>query len=287
MKLGVLGALPRGFGELTPAAIGSVRQMGFSGTGLPGGDDPAEVTTPRAEEVGRMFADAGVDLVEYGRYGTNLVDADNAAREAHVASLRHAFRVARAAGCPAVITGAGSRNPKGAWLPHPENRSEAVRDRLIAALRAAARAAEESGVLLGLECHTVTPLYDAASTRQILDEVGSPALKAHLDPVNWMTFETAYASGEATRRMFETLGPERILGAHSKGLVVEEKLIIHMSEGVTGAPDDVFDHAALLREAAKMPPEFYVVIEHVSVEQMPDARRHLLQVAKDIGVELA
>src|SRR5688572_27143618 len=269
MKLGVLGALPRRFDELTTGSIQNVVRMGFTGTGLPAGDDPADITTPRAEEIGRMFADLGVDLVEYGRYGTNLVEADNAHREAHVASLRHAFRVARAAGCPAVITGAGSRNPKGAWLPHPENRSPEVRDRLVAALRAASRAAEETGVLLGLECHTVTPLYDAASTRAILDEVGSPALKVHMDPVNWMTFETVYASGEATRRMFETLGPERILGAHSKGLIVEEKLIIHMSEGVTGAPDDVFDHAGLLREAAKMPPDFYVVIEHVSVEQMP------------------
>jgi sugar phosphate isomerase/epimerase len=287
MKLGVLGALPRRFDELTPAAIANVARMGFLGTGLPGGDDPAEVSTPRAEEIGRMFVDAGVDLVEYGRYGTNLVDADNHAREAHVASLRHAFRVARAAGCPAVITGAGSRNPKGAWLPHPENRSPEVRDRLVAALRAASRAAEEAGVLLGLECHTVTPLYDAASTRAIIDEVGSPVLKVHMDPVNWMTFETVYDSGEATRRMFETLGPERILGAHSKGLVVEEKLIIHMSEGVTGAPDDVFDHAALLREAAKMPPDFYVAIEHLSVEEMPGARQHLLAIANQIGVEIA
>jgi sugar phosphate isomerase/epimerase len=286
MKLGVLGALPRRFDELTPAAIANVRRMGFAGTGLPGGDDPAEVTTTRAEEIGRMFVDADVELVEYGRYGSNLVDADNAAREAHVASLRHAFRVARAAGCPAVITGAGSRNPKGAWLPHPENRSPEVRDRLVAALRAASRAAEEAGVLLGLECHTVTPLYDAAATRSIIDEVGSPVLKVHMDPVNWMTFETVYESGEATRRMFETLGPERILGAHSKGLVVEDRLIIHMSEGVTGAPDDVFDHAALLREAARMPPEFCLAIEHLSVEQMPDARQHLLAVANQIGVEI-
>ena len=287
MKLGVLGALPRRFDELKTGGIDNVLRMGFTGTGLPAGDDPAEIPTPRAEEIGRMFSDAGVDLIEYGRYGTNLVDPDNAAREAHVASLRHAFRVARAAGCPAVITGAGSRNPKGAWLPHPENRSEATRERLVAALRVASRAADEAGVLLGLECHTVTPLYDPESTRAILDEVGSPVLKVHMDPVNWMTFETVYASGEATRRMFDTLGPERILGAHSKGLVVEEKLIIHMSEGVTGAPDDIFDHAALLREAAKMPPDFYVAIEHLSLEQMPDARRHLLDVANNIGVEIA
>ena len=93
------------------------------------------------------------------------------------------------------------------------------------------------------------------------------------------------ASGDATREMFATLGPGRLLSAHSKGVAVEDKLIIHMSETVTGAPDDLFDHAALLREAARMPKDFYVALEHLPVERMAAARQHLLNVAAQIGVE--
>jgi len=284
MKLGVLGALPRTFGELTEEAIRGVRAMGFVGTGLPAGDDPAGVTTDRARQIGRMFADGGVELVEYGRYGTNLVTLDGAARRAHIASLGQACGVSRAAGCPAVITGAGSMNPRGAWFPHRDNSAPATRDRLVASLKEAVKYAEDEGVLLGLECHTVTPLSDAATTKSILEEVGSKALKVHLDPINWMTWETIYNQAPAIQRMFDTLGADRLLGAHDKGAAVEDRLIIHISEAVTGQADDIFDHAALLRAASTMPPGFFVVIEHLKIEEMAAARAHLLEVARSIGV---
>jgi sugar phosphate isomerase/epimerase len=231
-----------------------------------------------------MFRDAGMDLVEYGRYSTNLVSPDASDRRRNIASLREAFRVARAAGCPAAITGAGSLSPHGTWTPHPDNYATETLDRLVATLKEAAKAAEDEDVFLGLECHTVTPLKDAQTTRVVLDAVGSPALKVHLDPVNWMTWETVYKSGEATARMFATLGAERLLGAHSKGLAVEPRLIMHVNESVTGAADDIFDHAALLHQAATMPRDFYVVLEHLKPEQMPAARAHLLKIAEEIGV---
>ncbi len=284
MKLGVLGYTPSKLADLKGEHLQQLRSMGFSGTGFPTGDDPADITTERAREVGRMYRDAGVDFVEYGRYLTTLVSPDPAIRAANIAALREAFRVARAAGCPAVITGAGSMNPKGQWTPHPDNYAPETRDRLIDTAKEAVKIAEDEGVLLGLECHTVTALRDARTTREILDAVGSPALKVHLDPVNWLTWETVYRTAEATADMFAVLGPDRLLGAHSKGVAVEPRLIIHMNETVTGGDDDIFDHAGLLRQAAKMPRDFYVVIEHLTPAQMPAARTHLLRIADQIGV---
>jgi sugar phosphate isomerase/epimerase len=284
MKLGVLGVLPPRFADLTSERIRQLRPLGFTGTGLPTADDPAGVSTERAREIGQMFRDARVELVEYGRYLTNLVSPDVADRRRNVASLREAFRVARAAGCPAVITGAGSLSPHGAWSPHPDNYAPETLDRLVATLKQAVKGAEDEGVILGLECHTVTPLKDARTTRDVVDAVGSHALKVHLDPVNWMTWETVYKSGQATAEMFATLGAERLLGAHSKGLEVEPRLIFHVNESVTGVANDIFDHAALLRQAATMPPDFYVVLEHLKPGQMPAARAHLLKLAEEIGV---
>jgi len=283
VRLGVLGFLPRRVDELVPAQLRQLRALGFTGTGFPGGDDPATIPTARAAEVGRMFRDEGIDLVEYGRYSTTLIAPDIAARRQNLADLREACRVAKAAGCPAVITGAGSHNPRGAWFAHPDNKRCETLNQLIATLREAATLAEEAGVLLGLECHTVTPLKDVATARAVLDAVDSPALRVHLDPVNWMTWETVYESGEATTAMFDILGAEHLLGAHSKGVTVEEKMIIHLSETVTGAPDDLFDHETLLRLAARMPRDFYVVIEHLTPAQMPAARDHLFHVAARIG----
>ena len=41
-----------------------------------------------------------------------------------------------------------------------------------------------------------------------------------------------------------------------------------------------------MRVAAQMPSDFYLVIEHLSLEQMPAARRHLLGIAEQIGVHI-
>ena len=286
MKLGIAQLLPTNLDEIDAAAVRRVRALGFAGAALYLHDPPDSVSTERAREIGRLCAAEGVELVEYGQYQVTLVDPDHAVREANVATLREACRVAAALGCPAVITGDGSLHPTNRWAPHPRNRAPETRDRLIAALGEAVRAAEVAGVVLALECHTVTPLYDAAMTRDVLDAVGSPALKVHLDPVNWMTFETVYDNGPAIAAMFQTLGADRIYGGHSKGVAVEDRLIIHMNETYTGAPDDLIDHATVLREVAALPGDPYLVIEHLTVDQMPGARDHLLRIAERIGVSV-
>lgn len=286
MRLGISGLLPRTLDELDARAIRHVRELGFTGTAWGARDPVAEISTERAREIGGIFAGEGVDLVEFGQYQTTLIHPDVAVRKQNVENLCEALRVAKALGCPAVITGAGSMNPNGQWFPHPENYSTVVRDRLVASLREASRAAETEGLVLAVECHTTTPLKDAATTRAIIEAVGSPALKVHLDPVNWITFETVYDTASAIDRMFDELG-SHLYGAHSKGVAVEDRLIIHLSETVTGSPDDLLDHATFLKRLAAMPGDPYLVIEHLPVEAMPAARDHLLRVAQKIGVSFA
>ncbi len=284
MKLGITGLLPGSVAEVDAAAFKRVAAMGFTGTALPGGDPPAEISTERAREIGRIAAGEGIEIVEYGQYQTTFVDPDDAVLAETLTTVREACRVSRAAGCPNVIVGIGSRNPAGQWFPHAENYSAATRERLIGALAQAVKIAEGEGLVLALECHVTTTLRDAKSGRAVLDAVGSPALKIHLDPVNWMTFETIYDNGPAIEEMFATLGPSRISGAHSKGARVENELIVHLNETYTGAEEDVIDHAAVLRGLSTFPAETYLVIEHLTVEQMPGARRHLLAVAGQLGL---
>ena len=286
MKLGIAGLLPRSLYDLDAAAFKCVREMGFAGAAFNVAESPAQIATAQAREAGHVIAGEGIDLVEYGQYQTTLIDPNEDVRVANIAQLRETCRVAAALGCPAVIAGTGSLNPAGQWFPHRENHAPATTDRLIASLRDAVRAAEEEGVVLALECHVTTTLKDAATARDVLDAVGSPALKIHLDPVNWMTFETVFDNGPAIAGMFATLGPSRIYGAHSKGVAVKNRLIIHLNETVTGAPDDLIDHAAILTSLAQLPGDPYLVIEHLSVEQMPAARAHLLTVAAGLGLSV-
>ena len=283
MRLGIAGLLPPTLDELDAAAVRRVREAGFSGAAWNSRIPLDDITLDRAGELGRIFAGEGVDLVEFGQYQTTLVDPDDAVRRRNVDTLGQALRLARALGCPAVITGAGSLNPTGQWLAHPDNHGPAVRDRLVAALRNVVRAAEAEGMILALECHTTTALKDAPTTRAIVDEVGSPALKVHLDPVNWITFDTVFDTGTAIHAMFDALG-DHLYGAHSKGVALEDRLIIHLSETVTGAADDRLDHATFLQRLAALPGDPYLVLEHLPVEAIPAARAHLLRVAQAVGV---
>jgi sugar phosphate isomerase/epimerase len=284
MKLGITGLLPDSVTELDAAAFRRVVEMGFTGTALPGGDHPAEISTARAREIARIASGEGIEIVEYGQYQTTFVDPDEAVLADTLATVREACRVSRAVGCPNVIVGIGSLNPAGQWFPYADNYSAATRERLIGALTRAVKIAEGEGLVLALECHVTTTLRDAKTGREVLDAVGSSALKIHLDPVNWMTFETIYENGPAIEEMYATLGLARISGAHSKGARVENELIVHLNETYTGAEDDVMDHASVLRGLSAFPAETYLVIEHLAVEQMPSARRHLLDVAERLGL---
>jgi sugar phosphate isomerase/epimerase len=284
MKLGIAGLLPRDLAAIDAAAVRRVAAMGFTGAAFYVSEPPAEVSSDQASEIGRICAGEGVELVEYGQYQTTLVDPDDGVRRTTLATIREACRIAHALGCPAVIAGIGSLNPAGQWFPHRDNYASATLDRLIATLREAVQFAEVEGVVLALECHVTTSLRDAAKAREVLDAVGSPTLKIHLDPVNWITFESIYENAPAITAMFATLGASHIYGAHSKGARVENELIVHLNETYTGADDDLIDHAAVVSSLAALPGDPYLVIEHLAVEQMPGARLHLLDVAKRLGL---
>jgi sugar phosphate isomerase/epimerase len=284
MKLGIAGLLPHDITELDATAIRRVAAIGFAGVAFSPSNPPVEISTERAREVGRICAGEGVALIEYGQYETTFVDPDERVRARTLATVREACRVARAAGCPAVVAGVGSRNPASQWFPHAENYAPESRDLLVSTVTDAVRIAEDQGVILALECHVATSLRDATTARALLDAVASPSLKIHLDPVNWMTFETIYDSGPAIAAMFATLGPNRISGVHSKGVSVENRFITHLNETWTGAGDDLLDHTAVLRGLTGLPGDPYLVIEHLTIEQMPSARRHLLAIAERLGV---
>lgn len=287
MKLGIAGLLPRRFTSIDSAAVRAIKDLGFSGGAVAPTEPPTDISTEQARDIAGIFAGEGVDLVEFGQYGTTFVHPDVRVRRDNIEVVRQASRVASAAGCPAVIVGIGSLNPRGNWFPHRDNFTAATRDRLIATLAVAVHAAEDEGVLLALECHVTTTLRDAATARAVLDAVGSPSLKIHLDPVNWITLDTVFNSGPAIHSMVATLGAGRISGAHSKGAVVEDRLITHLNETYTGDPEDLIDHRAVLTALQGFPEATYVVIEHLMKEQMPVARDYLHRVAAGLGVAFA
>lgn len=287
MKLGISGWLPGDPAAMTPEKLREIREAGFAGVGVNfrvGLDTLSDSVCATLE--GR-FADAGLDVVEMGMYGTTLIHPDAAVRRANVDGLEKAIGIAVKIGRPSVITGSGSLNPKNMWGPHPGNYGWEAHGRLVAALKQAVKTAEAAGIILGLECHAFTALYSPEIAKRTIDEVGSDYLKVHLDVVNWITWNTIYRSGEAIRHMFDVLAPGYILGAHMKGIEIEDRLAIHMNETPAGAETDRLDHVAYLTEVAKLPASTYLVIEHTPADLIPRTRDFVLAKAKEAGVSFS
>jgi sugar phosphate isomerase/epimerase len=291
MKLGISGMLPRDVPAITAEVVRAIREAGFSGAAVNFASlDP--LTPAVCRDLRALLGDGGVELVEIGMYSSDLVNTDPAVRSRDIRALEAALKVAAALGGstshgPAVITGSGSLNPKGAWFPHPDNRNPVTTARLVASLKEAMKAAEDLGVILALECHAFTALGTPEIARGVLDAVGSSSLRVHLDPVNWITWDTIYRTGEAVRHMFEVLPPRYLLGAHAKGIEIEDRLAIHMNEVPAGAPTDRMDYVAYLQEMAKMPVDSYLVIEHTPLDIIPKSRDYIVAKAREAGVAFA
>lgn len=192
--------------------------------------------------------------------------------------------VAADLGAGMVLSGPGSRNPRGPWHPHPENHSQGAEDALVRSLTEAARYCDEYGVPIALECHVTSTLDSVARARRVLDRVGSPWLKVSLDPVNFIPdFATLWDTTALLNDLFDTLGPA-IAAAHIKDAYAEERLIVHISETVPG--DGCFDFATFFRRFEELLPGGYGLVEHLPDSLVPQAVAYVRQTLTELGLPI-
>ncbi|HHZ92550.1 TPA: hypothetical protein EYN98_34025 [Candidatus Poribacteria bacterium] len=87
-----------------------------------------------------------------------LVNKEDALRAKGVQAVQKMCQIARLLNAATLYVQPGRINPRGPWLPHPENTDPATVERLVSSLRGIASAAESEGVCLVLEGHVVSPL---------------------------------------------------------------------------------------------------------------------------------
>jgi sugar phosphate isomerase/epimerase len=289
------GVFPPRIDEFTEQHARRVREMGFSGCFTRFDlDDPIETTDASVRRVRQILDDQGLDMVQAIGHRPPLIHPDDAIRREGIRVLQAALRVAGGLRAHSCHTGPGSMAQSGvtrtdwvrsgAWNPHARNWDPACKERLIASLRECAKAAEDHGTHIGLEGHVVVTLSSAEIMREVIDAVGSPAVACDLDPVNWLRLETVYDSGKAIDHMVAVLGPDRILNAHSKDVVVQPRLVTHIDECTTG--DGILDHDTFMRRMEELGPERYMIVEHCSVEDIPRARAFLDAKARELGIRV-
>jgi sugar phosphate isomerase/epimerase len=138
-------------------------------------------------------------------YTTGINSADAAEWRRAVDELRGCIEIASIVGAKRIRVYAGS------WQPREDN-EEARRERLVEALQSLGNDAGAADVVLCVENHFGTMTQSAAATAQLVEDVGSPAVRVLYDQAN-LTF----THDEAWQQAFEVQG-DLIAHVHVKDL---------------------------------------------------------------------
>jgi sugar phosphate isomerase/epimerase len=283
MKLGVAGLLPA-WEQIDLQAARKVRDAGFRGATIfiqrPLEADPAAIGRLKA-----VLDEAGLEAAQANGSYEVLMHADDGLRAQGVAGLQALIRIGRLIDAKSVYVRPGSHNPQGAWYPHQDNYSPQTFDRLVSSLRQAAATALAEGMTLAIEGHVLSMLDTPRHMRDVIDAVGSPALKFNTDPVNFIgTVRDVYDPSRVLDELVSVLGDVTV-AAHLKDLKLRDALVLHIDEVVIG--EGWMDYDRLLRQLDQMDPDMYGLIEHLPDESVPLARAGLMRAADKAGITLA
>lgn len=218
-----------------------------------------------------LLGEHGLGVVQLAGYRPNFVHPDDAVRRDAIEGLAAVLRSARALGAEMFLTGCGSVSSASFYGPHPANHTSSVRQRLVASLSRAARAAEAEGVPIVLECHVLTTLDTPRHIADVLDAVGSPWIRANFDPVNLIgDLTSAYDTRNAMQEMSRVVGTHYVPVAHVKDVAVRvDEFPLHLAEVAPG--DGLLDMHAFLDIAAELGEDTALVIEHLHADRIPAA----------------
>ena len=285
MRFGLSGTfLPANMDDFTPVIARRVKDLGFSGVYCRfSANDPFTTTAAQCHRVRDLLADHGLHMYQVTGYWQRLIDPDETGRQGAVRTLQEALRVAHDLGARGIDTGPGSLDPAGPWQPHGDNWDPAVKDQLIKSLRQCARAAADNGVYLSLEGHQVVVLENAEVTREVLDAVGSPWVRSDLDPANWITLKTVFNTTAAIDHMFDVLG-HHIVSGHAKDISIAPSHIIHLPTNAPGTGQ--LDFKTFIRRMEGLDPQYPLIVEGASADQLPATSAFLHRIAADLGIEV-
>ncbi|MBX3054050.1 MAG: sugar phosphate isomerase/epimerase [Caldilineaceae bacterium] len=286
MRLGIVGMLPGDFRTFRAEQMQAIRALGFTGFGFHlNGDDVFAITPADCAAYGRFMAGEGLDLAQFAiTYNECLFHPDEDVRQRVSAKIARGTEIAAQLQAQAFLLRPGSLNPDGPWTPHRDNHRPECADRLIETLRPLAAKAESEGVVLAMETHALSILDLPSKCRGIVEAVGSDHLRLILDAVNhFQSMHQVYNSSEWVNHIFDELGAIAPL-AHIKDLKVSNGLVLHIDQTVPGEGE--LDSALVLQRFDALHPDGYGLIEHLRLEQIPQAVANVRRIAAENGISI-
>ncbi len=229
------------------------------------------MTPERAREIAAIYRAAGITIDALGVYAT-LVHPDPAERQAQLAYFDAMMKIGGHMGVSAFLSEMGHYRPPGPAPAVCYDWQDEVWTTAVATGKELARLAEANQATVLLEPIYRSLLASAKRTRLFLEEVGSPRVRAQLDPANLLEVNDL-------EEMFAQLKPW--IGAiHAK----DRKL--HVTKGVAAGEGDL-DYRKFVRLAAGHAPGIPLIIEYAGTKNYRQALEHLRKALREEGIREA
>jgi sugar phosphate isomerase/epimerase len=259
--------------ELAAAGIGVVQlflsQKDSNYWKFNGRSDVSDMTAARCKDIAGAYRSAGLSIHSIGVY-TNLIHPDPAERKANLAYFEDMMKVGGHMGVRTFITEAGHYHDPEKPAPRVEHyfQEEVWKMTVATGKELATIAARHNATVL------VEPFFrgffaSAKRTRVFLEEVGSPRIRALLDPANLLELNDL-------EEMFNQLGPH-IGCLHAK----DRKL--HVDRGVAAGQGDI-DYPKFVTLAAQRTPDAPLILEYVGATNYKQALTHLRVTLRKAGI---
>jgi len=243
---------------------GVILEYGFADIGF----DPWAPDWDKARRITSTLAKHNLKVA--GLFGYfNVVDPDPARRKRGEQRMQVLIENWKQFGCPVISTETGTLNEKSEWLESPENATEQGYQACRAAIEKLNRAAKQNGAILSIEAYWRNVVGSIDRADRLLHDV--PGLKLVMDPCNYYRKEDLPRMDPMLEEMFRRMG-KRIVLAHAKDV----KAAADGGTDLPAAGFGVLDYPLFLRLLAGLNRELYVIIEHLTLDDVPRARDYVL-----------
>ena len=262
-------------------AVEALAAAGIRGclTNFPPGEENWE---PYSRRLKNALCNAGVELLEYNTPFL-ISAAPGEDREQVAEQTVRLLELSQETGCLNVVTCVANKN---SILPDPQGHSREYFDSIKTTCDLIARKAASRWLKarLLLELVYTTVVWSPAEMVRLIDAVGSPHVRAHMDIANCLTFDNIFDHGEFIRDSFRILG-DRIYSAHLKDVRPADSYFPGLVELLVG--DGVMDIRTYIECLGSMRRDFPAVIEHMGrMEDIKQSYDRVTQIASELGVEV-
>lgn len=282
MHVGVVGMIPGDFSLVNDQLTHRISSMGFTGVGAHLAGDPNAVSDQTIQNMRGALDHFGIALVQFWGAYPSIITPDDSARKSAVRVVQDIVRLGKKFDAMTVGVRPTSMHASHPWWPHPDNYLPETEDRLVTSLREIAKACEEHGIPIALECHVTSTLSSPQAVRRIIERTESPWVKMNMDPINFVKdIHTAYHTTDLINELFDNLGPY-VASTHVKDVYVEDRHVVHISETVPG--DGIFDFDTFFPRLEATLPNGYALVEHLPESLIPQAGAFVHKKLNQLGI---